>query len=294
MTRPILDKEKCTACGLCAEVCGLDVIIHNGNACPTVNRGTYCHACGHCVAICPQGAISHSHFPEGTVTAIDPENVPTFEQVRELIRSRRSKRTFRDKPVERDVIEKILDVARFGPSGHNEQSTEFVVVQDREIIRQITDQTARGLTRMSMPFKYAIGRLIMRFMLGRRGAEYVGELAPELAGLVELYNDGTDIILHEPPLLILFCADSVGGTFAGTNANLAVHNAALAAEALGLGCFYPGFLVYVSESNDTIGELVGLPETHKIYGALAMGYPRAKFKKWPERNPTKVKWIGAA
>ncbi|NIV29839.1 MAG: nitroreductase, partial [Anaerolineae bacterium] len=39
--------------------------------------------------------------------------------------------------------------------------------------------------------------------------------------------------------------------------------------------------------------LVGLPETHKIYGALAMGYPRLKFKNWPERNPASVTWLEA-
>jgi nitroreductase len=133
--------------------------------------------------------------------------------------------------------------------------------------------------------------MIMRLMLGRRGAEYVGELAPELEGLVNLYNSGTDIILREPPVLILFCADSVGGTFAGTNANLALHNAALAAEALGLGCFYPGFVVHASERDDSIARLVGLPETHKIYGALALGYPRLRFKRWPERNPAKITWV---
>jgi nitroreductase len=150
------------------------------------------------------------------------------------------------------------------------------------------------MARMAMPFRYAIGRMVMRLMLGQRGAAYVGELAPELEGLVDLYEGGTDIILHEPPVLILFCADSVGGTFAGTNANIAVHNAALAAETVGLGCFYPGFVVHVSERDDSIARLVGLPETHKIYGALAMGYPRLKYKKWPERNPAKVTWLEAA
>ena len=94
--------------------------------------------------------------------------------------------------------------------------------------------------------------------------------------------------------LVLFCADRVGGTFAGTNANIAVHNAALAAETLGLGCFYTGFVVHVSERDDSIARYVGLPETHQIYGALAMGYPRLKYKKWPERNPAKVTWLEAA
>lgn len=290
------DAELCKKCGLCAMACPVAIFLQEEKGTiPNIEADlSRCQCCGHCVAICPQGALSHSHFPEGTVNPIRSEYFPTYHHVLELVRGRRSKRTFKDKPVGRDVIEKVLEVARFGPSGHNEQSTEFIVIQDKEIIREITTVTAKGLARMAMPFRYAIGRLIMRLMLGQRSAAYVGELAPELGGLVDLYNSGTDLILHEPPVLILFCADSVGGTFAGTNANIAVHNAALAAEALGLGCFYPGFVVYVSESNDHIARLAGLPDTHKIYGALAMGYPRLKYKKWPERNPAKVTWLEAA
>ena len=291
------DAELCGKCGLCAMTCPVVILQQEAKGTiPTVDDADLvrCQSCGHCVAICPRGALSHSHFPEGTVNPIRSEVLPTYDQTLELIRSRRSKRTYKDRMVERDVIEKVLDAARFGPSGHNEQSTEFVVIQDKEIIQEMTALTAKGLARMAMPFRYTIGRMMMRLMLGQRAAAYVGELAPELEGLVDLYHNGTDIILREPPVLILFCADSVGGTFAGTNANIAVQNAALAAETLGLGCFYPGFLVYISESDDSIARLAGLPETHQIYGALAMGYPRLKYRKWPERNPAKVTWLGAA
>jgi nitroreductase len=244
------------------------------------------------VSICPQGAISHSHYPEGAVHTIKKELVPTYDSLLELIRSRRSKRAFKNRTVEKEKLEKILETARFAPSGHNEQTTEFVVIQDQAMIHEIGNLTAEGLKKLAMPFKSAIGRLMMRAMIGKRGAEYVGGLAPEFEKLASMYDNGTDIILHEPPVLVLFCADSVSGTFAGINANLALHNAALAAEALGLGCFYTGFVVTVSERDDSIANFVGLPENHKIYGALAVGYPLVKFRKWPERNPAKATWIG--
>ena len=115
----------------------------------------------------------------------------------------------------------------------------------------------------------------------------------EIEGLVSLFKSGTDWILHDAPALILFCADSAGGTSASINANLALHNAALAAEVYGLGCFYVYFIVVATERDDRIPRLVSLPETHAIFGALAVGYPRLTYKKWPERNPAKVTWIGA-
>ncbi|MBN2034854.1 MAG: nitroreductase family protein [Deltaproteobacteria bacterium] len=31
----------------------------------------------------------------------------------------------------------MLEAARFAPSGHNEQTTEFVVIQDKKILQEI-------------------------------------------------------------------------------------------------------------------------------------------------------------
>ncbi len=289
-----INPDICKKCGSCAMTCPVMVLVQEEKrTVPKIDdvQLEACFGCGQCVSICPQGAVSHSRYPDGTVYPIRKEYVPSYEQVRELIQGRRSQRSYKEKPVEREVLEKVLEVARYGPSGHNEQSTEFIVVQDEKMIYEIGRLTAEGLKRMAIPFKYGIGRMMMRFMMGPRGVEYLGELAPEFEGIAELYYDGTDIILHQPPVLLLFCADSVGGTFAATNATIALHNAALAAESLGLGCYYAGFVATVSERSDSIAQLVSLPETHKIYGALAMGYPRLKFKKRPERNPAKVTWL---
>jgi len=270
------DADLCGKCGLCAMACALKVLKQEERGTiPRVDEARLesCVRCGQCVAICPRGSLSHSHFPAGTVHPIRSEIVPTYDQVLELIRSRRSKRAYKEKPVEQDAIAKVLEA---------------------ETRHEIGALTAKGLRKLAQPFKSAIGRMIMRRILGPRGAAYLGEMAPEMEGLADLYDEGTDLILREAPVLLLFCADSVGGTFAGTNASIAVHNAALAAEALGLGCYYAGFVVIVSERDDSIARLVGLPETHRIYGALAMGYPRLKFKNWPERNPASVTWLEAA
>ena len=133
----------------------------------------------------------------------------------------------------------------------------------------------------------------MRFVLGRRAAAAIAEFAPELEGLVSLFNRGTDLILREAPALVLFCADSAGGSMASINANLALQNAALAVETVGLGCFYTGFVVIACDRDNSIARLLSLPATHKIYGGLAMGYPRLTFRKWPERKPARVTWVGA-
>ena len=55
----------------------------------------------------------------------------------EAIRGRRSVRSFLDRPVTRETIERLLEAATWAPSGGNAQTWRFVVVMDPAEIRKI-------------------------------------------------------------------------------------------------------------------------------------------------------------
>ncbi len=55
------------------------------------------------------------------------------ETLLKFLLTRRSIRKFLDKPVDIEVIKKILDVARYAPSAGNRQPWIFIVVNDKEI-----------------------------------------------------------------------------------------------------------------------------------------------------------------
>ncbi|NIO22685.1 MAG: nitroreductase family protein [Candidatus Aenigmarchaeota archaeon] len=57
----------------------------------------------------------------------------------EAIRNRRSIRSYTDRPVEDEKIEKILDAAHWAPSAGNLQSVEYIVVKDREIKNKLAE-----------------------------------------------------------------------------------------------------------------------------------------------------------
>ncbi len=50
----------------------------------------------------------------------------------EVIRNRRSVRSYSEKPVEREKIERLLEAARLAPSASNRQEWRFIVVTDPE------------------------------------------------------------------------------------------------------------------------------------------------------------------
>lgn len=56
---PVIDKKKCTKCGLCAEVCPVDVYCGtNLKEIPKVTYGQDCYFCGACILECPTDAIT--------------------------------------------------------------------------------------------------------------------------------------------------------------------------------------------------------------------------------------------
>ena len=55
----------------------------------------------------------------------------------EIIRTRRSVRSYRPDPIPEDVLERVLDAARIAPSGSNRQPWKFIVVRDEALKREL-------------------------------------------------------------------------------------------------------------------------------------------------------------
>ncbi len=68
-----------------------------------------------------------------------------YDDFLNLVRGRRSIRRFKDKPVDRETVEKILEAARHAPSAANSQPWEFVVVQDAATKKTISKSIAQKL-----------------------------------------------------------------------------------------------------------------------------------------------------
>ncbi|MFC1883791.1 P-loop NTPase [Thermodesulfobacteriota bacterium] len=53
---PVLNEEKCTLCGKCAEICQFKAIVVIGET--VLPFENLCHGCGGCMEVCPEGAIT--------------------------------------------------------------------------------------------------------------------------------------------------------------------------------------------------------------------------------------------
>lgn len=291
-----IDPNRCKKDGICTKVCPATIFVQREQlTIPTLVEEEHCISCGQCVAVCPQGAVSHVDFPPGSVKQICFEMIPTAEQVTELLKTRRSIRSFREKPIERGLIERIIDGARFAPSGHNAQSTEFLAVHDKAVLEQVSALTVQYLEFEIKRFSNPIFRTMV-VMANRELAQSGLDELPGFKRMIQRFKAGMDPILFHAPLLLVFHARRKVG-FADVNASLALQNASLVAHSLGIGHFFAGWVIsackapMAQEWARRIPRLLGIPPENNIYGALALGYPVPKFKNWMEKKPAQVKWL---
>ena len=285
-----ISRELCNKCGLCVSACPFTASTRLADVDILDVTPTNCISCGHCAAICPSGALTHADFPLGALHSFNQESLPSAEQIKQLLITRRSIRAFEDTPVERGLIEQMIEGARYAPTGHNVQSTEFVVIEDKATLHKITELTAEYLAKASKQLRNPLIRRIMSAAGARDLMSAALPMISDMQTVAEDVRNGHDDVLYSAPYLLVFHANR-STMFADVNAQLSIHNAALMCEGLGLGCFYAGYVIGSCGRDARIQKLLSIPDSHKIYAALAFGIPKYRFKQWMERNPPKITWI---
>lgn len=62
----------------------------------------------------------------------------------DVIKHRHSVRKFTAQPVEREIIDTILDLAQTAPSSKNTRSSAFMVIEDQDTLKAISEMRERG------------------------------------------------------------------------------------------------------------------------------------------------------
>ncbi|MCK5156689.1 MAG: nitroreductase family protein, partial [Spirochaetales bacterium] len=64
--------------------------------------------------------------------------------VHEAMKKRKSVRSYLDKPVEKEKIDKILEAAQIAPSARNSQEWRIIVVTDKDVRKRLAIEAARN------------------------------------------------------------------------------------------------------------------------------------------------------
>lgn len=268
-----VDQGKCTRCGICVGVCR--GVLGMGDRGPQVVRNL-CISCGQCVAVCPQGALDNRNAPSAhQVVVKDTINIDE-ETAAFFLRSRRSIRNYREKPVPRSELTKILNIARMAPTACNSQGVAYHVIDHPDILRQIT-AVVIGWTENE---------------LNRPSEMAASKYARNTAMLVDIYRQtGEDVVLRSAPSLIIAIADKDSYAAARDNTYIAFAYAQLFATAIGLGTCWAGLFEYCAASgHEPLLTLLKLPPGKLVTSAMMAGYPHYTYQRLVDRNPLQVTW----
>ena len=123
-----VDRDICIACEQCIKDCPVnDIYLKEGKA---HIKNEACIKCGHCIAICPVKAVSTDDYDMSEVIEYKKEDFQIEpERLLNFIKFRRSVRRFKNKEVEKEKIEKIIEAGRFAPTSTNSQDVSYTVLQ---------------------------------------------------------------------------------------------------------------------------------------------------------------------
>ena len=274
-----IDPDKCDKCGACVAECPIYLLTPaSENALPAGVEGAedVCFNCGHCVAVCPHDALSYhgdktgkSMKPEDLVP-INKEIYPTSEQMSHLLKSRRAIRNFQDKPIERELLLSILDVARYAPTGLNLQNVYWSVLANRKEVEGLLEQV----------FGW------MRDVIENKPEHWAAYSFPPI---LEAWENGIDTPTHNAQAV--FVTHSPKKDVAAVNmCTIAMAYAELTAPTLGVDTCWCGLLMMAMEEWPPLRKYLGVPEAHDTHAAMLLGYAQYPYHKQPKRHEPKIIW----
>mgnify|MGYP001625634407 CR=1 FL=1 len=259
-----IDQELCIGCGACAKDCPGHAIVIKEKKAEVIRP---CIQCGHCVAVCP---VRAAEIPEYDMEEVEEYNPDTFrlspENHLHAVKFRRSIRNYKDRPLEQEKLERILDAGRYTATAKNAQACTFVVVQERleefkalfwEEFPSILDTLKEKDSPYFSPFRYFYKQW---------------EKNPE--------ND--TFFFNAPCFLMIAAENPLDGGLAAAN----MENQAVAE---GAGVLYSGYLVGALLASPKLREWLGTGDK-RVACCMLLGYPAVSYKRTAPRKKADIIW----
>jgi len=283
-----IDQIRCNGCGRCVEVCkDFNFRISAGKAEITSNPLFGCVACGHCMAICPTDAIKicgRELSADDLFILPAKETNATYEQLLALLQKRRSIREFADKPVEREIIQKILAAASTAPMGIPPSDVHLMILDSPGKVRKFSEDFCNFL----LSLKWLVSGwflAVMRPVWGKTIDQMMREFVkPIIRVYTESMTRRIDLVTYDAPLAIYFYGSPYTDP---ADPLIAATYAMIAGESLGLGtCMIGGihpFIQYGGKAKQ-LREKYGIKFKSREGLFVIFGYPKVKYLKGIRRT----------
>jgi len=204
------------------------------------------------------------------------------DELYEIMRCAPSTRTFTDEPVPRELLERVLENARFAPSGGNRQGWRVIIVTDAAIRRRLRELYQE-------PWEAYMVKT------GGRAALDAGEDSGLPAGRLRMLR-GADDYAHtfdQVPVHLVVCVElealaitdaeldrpSIVG---GASVYPFVQNVLLGLRREGLGASFTTLLV---PAEPALRQLLAIPDGVAVAGHISLGHRADPWPKELTRKP---------
>ena len=204
------------------------------------------------------------------------------DELYEIMRCAPSTRTYTDEPVPRELLERVLENARFAPSGGNRQGWRVIIVTDAAIRRRLRELYQE-------PWEAYMVKT------GGRAALDAGEDSGRPAGRLRMLR-GADDYAHtfdQVPVHLVVCVElealaitdaeldrpSIVG---GASVYPFVQNVLLGLRREGLGASFTTLLV---PAEPALRQLLAIPDGVAVAGHISLGHRADPWPKELTRKP---------
>ncbi len=315
-----IDIKKCTKCGRCFDACPTYGYTWQKDEIPV--PGGYggfeqaCFNCWNCVAVCPADAITmrgsysvlkgrYKDHLTGEVTPPEPmggKNEKSYEdfraeltEVEHAVYSRRSNRLFKKKDVPEEMLKRIIEAGRFAPSAGNCQPYSFVVLTNKELIKEYETKAMKSMVTVKNIYLNEKKRKPIwknaLFSLGSYLSVNAFDPRPITAMVKAEKNDGK--IHFDAPAVIIILKNKRGVGNPDLDSGICAQNIVLAAHSLGLGTCYIGLTIESLKTPAMAGmrRKLGIKDPFEPATSIAVGFPKGKIDGIVARNTPEISWI---
>lgn len=290
-TRVEIDTGTCNGCGLCSQVCSRKILRMNHNSVYVADYPDWgCCQCGLCMSVCPTQSIQVTGLNYDEFSPL-PENEIDFTILEDALSSRRSIRSFNNRRVEREVLDKLIRASAMSPIGAPPTNVQVLVLDEKKHLDELYRDAVRCWRKLTQSMKNPIYRIVAKRVVGANQYHALTHHAlPSAKMCCESAVDGKDILTFGAPAIILFHGSKLGVCIV-ENCWLAASYATIAAHSLGLGSIFSGMIPPIVNMNTDVKRKFGIPDENKVFSCLMLGYPAVKFRRKIPREHREVRYL---
>jgi nitroreductase len=200
------------------------------------------------------------------------ETYSLIDATMKVIQDRRSIRDFTEEPVSDQDLDMILEAARQAPSGENAQPWRFIIVKD-EGMRKKMGAIAGGGSGRRFTAEFVTKKMQERFAT-------LQDEAKKQAAFQKLTSGQVSTFMADAPINLVVCGKKdVWDTPYDTSA--AIENILLMVTALGLGACWVIAPCIDIRDEESIKNLLDIPEGYKAVSILSIGHPTRPHRQRP-------------